>query len=226
MTEFAAPLPPARDRLSALQLAGIATGAGLIAAGALTLARPHVQTVAVAPARPVETHTRPKHHEPHATAQLPAPSAAALAAEARVDAAAARLAASGFARDLFTETGNRELATARRVAGYRPQIVRAARGSGFSPNVLEGIAYVETARGNGFAYARARSRNLASMTRRAGPAASLRRTGRESGGCEESSPGGPCRTTRRRRSCGSTASRTRRCISVRHLIDTRPPGGV
>jgi len=176
MTEFAAPSPPARDRLSALQLAGIAAGAGLIAAGALTLARPHFQPVAVAPARPVETHTRPKHHEPHATAQLPAPSAATLAVEAHVDAAAARLAAGGFARDLFTETRNRELATARRVAAYRPQIVRAARGSGFSPTVLEGIAYVETARGNGFAYARARSRNLASMTRRAGPAASLRRT--------------------------------------------------
>jgi hypothetical protein len=176
MTEFAAPSPPARDRLGALQLAGIAAGAGLIVAGALTLARSQVQPVAVARVRPAEAHTRLKHHEPDATAQRPAPSPAALAAQARIAAMAARLAAAGFARDLFTESRNRELATAARVAAYRPLIVQAARRSGFSPNVLEGIAFVETARGNGFARARARSRNLASMIRRTGAAASLRRT--------------------------------------------------
>jgi hypothetical protein len=175
MTEFAAPSPPAR-RLSALQLAGIATGAGLIAAGALTLARPDVRPVAVAPPRPVEVHTMPKHHEPHATAQLPAPSAATLAAQARVDTVASRLASAGLARPLFTETRGMTVTTAARVAAYRPLIARAARGSGFSPNVIEGIVFVETAHGNGFRHLPRRSRNLASLIRRSGPAASLRRT--------------------------------------------------
>ena len=54
-------------------------------------------------------------------------------------------ATSGSAQVLFTKSPGGVMATAARVAGYRPLIDAATRGSGIDPNLLEGIVFVESA---------------------------------------------------------------------------------
>ena len=54
-------------------------------------------------------------------------------------------ASSGSAQVLFTKSPGGVIATAARVAGYRPLIDAATRGSGIDPNLLEGIVFVESA---------------------------------------------------------------------------------
>ena len=46
---------------------------------------------------------------------------------------------------LFTKSPGGVIATAARVAVFRPLIDAAARGSGVDPNLLEGIVFVESA---------------------------------------------------------------------------------
>ncbi|HUO74821.1 MAG TPA: transglycosylase SLT domain-containing protein [Solirubrobacteraceae bacterium] len=54
-------------------------------------------------------------------------------------------ATAGSAQVLFTKSPGGVMATAARVAAYRPLIDAATRGSGIDPNVLEGIVFVESA---------------------------------------------------------------------------------
>ncbi len=54
-------------------------------------------------------------------------------------------ATSGSAQVLFTKSPGGAMATAARVAAYRPLIDAAARGSGIDPNLIEGIVFVESA---------------------------------------------------------------------------------
>jgi hypothetical protein len=54
-------------------------------------------------------------------------------------------AAAGSAHVLFTQSPGGAVATAARVAAFRPLIDRAAAGSGIDPSVLEGLVFVESA---------------------------------------------------------------------------------
>jgi hypothetical protein len=54
-------------------------------------------------------------------------------------------ATAGSAHVLFTKSPGGAVATAARVAAYRPLIDAASRGSGVDPNLLEGIVFVESA---------------------------------------------------------------------------------
>lgn len=56
-----------------------------------------------------------------------------------------RRAAFGHSHTLYARSPGGVLETARRTARFRSRIVRAARGSGFSPDVLEAIVFVESA---------------------------------------------------------------------------------
>jgi soluble lytic murein transglycosylase-like protein len=141
MTELVLPQPPARDRLRALQIAATAIGGALVAAGVLGLEHHRPVPVAVphAHARRV-ARARPRQREPRATAVRPAP-----AVPQAGDALLSRLAAAGLDRGLFTNSPGGALATAARVAAWRPLIVRAARRSGFDPNEIEGMVFLESA---------------------------------------------------------------------------------
>ena len=66
--------------------------------------------------------------------------AAAPAASAGVGADASQ----AFARPLFTSSPGGVVATAARVSRWRALVVRATRGSGISPSVLEGMIFVES----------------------------------------------------------------------------------
>jgi hypothetical protein len=63
---------------------------------------------------------------------------------AHVSAALAGSAALGLDRGLFTSSPGGVAATAARVARWRPLVERAARGSGFGPNLLEALVFVES----------------------------------------------------------------------------------
>ena len=86
---------------------------------------------------------------------IPAPPAAGVATEAHstdpFSYATARAAdftaraTAGNARPLFSQSPGGALATARRVAAYRPAINRAVQGTGIDPNLLEGLVFVESA---------------------------------------------------------------------------------
>ncbi len=80
---------------------------------------------------------------------LPVASSAAAhggrqASRAHVSAALAGSAAFGLDRALFTSSPGGVEATAARVAHWRPLVERAARGSGFGPNLLEALVFVES----------------------------------------------------------------------------------
>jgi hypothetical protein len=86
---------------------------------------------------------------------VPAPPAAGVAVEAhstdpfsyatsKADDFTAR-AATGNAHVLFTKSPGGALATARRVAAFRPMIDQAVKGTGIDPNLLEGLVFVESA---------------------------------------------------------------------------------
>jgi uncharacterized protein DUF5715 len=63
---------------------------------------------------------------------------------AGVSASLARAAALGLDRGLFTSSPGGVAATAARVARWRPLVVRTARHSGFGPNLLEALVFVES----------------------------------------------------------------------------------
>jgi soluble lytic murein transglycosylase-like protein len=86
---------------------------------------------------------------------VPAPPAPGVAVEAhstdpfsyatsKADDFTAR-AATGNAHVLFTKSPGGALATARRVAAFRPMIDQAVKGTGIDPNLLEGLVFVESA---------------------------------------------------------------------------------
>lgn len=57
----------------------------------------------------------------------------------------ARAAALGLAHPLYAKSPGGVVATARRTASFRPLVERAAAGSGFDPDVLEAIVFLESA---------------------------------------------------------------------------------
>jgi hypothetical protein len=128
LTEIVARLPRSRGTL---QLLAGAAGLVLVAAGLVAL--------------------RPQHASvPHALVRQPAvvrvlPQRTAAPRErARPVTALSRAASHGLDRGLFTSSPGGIVATSARVARWRPLIARAARGSGFSSRLLEGLVFVES----------------------------------------------------------------------------------
>jgi Transglycosylase SLT domain len=74
----------------------------------------------------------------------PQPAGAAAARQARPSLALADAASHAFDRALFTSSPGGILPTAARVTRWHGAVVRAARGSGFSPGLLEAIVLVES----------------------------------------------------------------------------------
>jgi len=154
MVDFVAGHPPRarRESLRALQFAAVALGSALIVAGVFAL-REHRRAVPSAALAPLEPHAHafPAHREPlPATRPLtrraaPRVSVRAERTPAGRDHALAVRASRGLARGLFTLSPGGAVETAARVARWRPQIVRAARRSGFDPAVVEGMVFLESA---------------------------------------------------------------------------------
>jgi hypothetical protein len=153
MVDYAAGHPPRAglERLRALQLAAVAVGPALIVAGLFALRHQQV-TAPTAGSKPEpRAYAAPKPHEPlSATKRLTRvrpkpPSVRVERAPAGREHALAERASRGLARGLFTLSPGGAVETAARVAQWRPQIVRAARGSGFDPDVLEGMVFLESA---------------------------------------------------------------------------------
>jgi Family of unknown function (DUF5715) len=150
LTEIAVTPPPARTRLRALQIAAIAIGSALVAAGLMALRPVRTTVLTTTRIQTARVHVQPHRHTAP-PARVPRPTPPRVAAAPRIswsaasEAALARAASVGLDRGLFTRSPSGALATAARVARWRPLIVRSARGSGFSPNVLEGIVFLESA---------------------------------------------------------------------------------
>ena len=137
MTEISARLPRSRGPIRAVvALAGLA----LLVAGLLAL-RPHSQGAAPSHAEPLVDATGTKRG---AKAQeTVAMAAAAAALDAKLSAAVGRNAS--FAdRSFFTSSPGGVTPTAARVAQWKHLVVRATRGSGISPNLVEALIYVES----------------------------------------------------------------------------------
>jgi soluble lytic murein transglycosylase-like protein len=158
MVELAAPSPQQpSSALRILKLLAIAAGAALVSAGVTALHYPKlVVTLGAKPERQAFTYPRP--HEPLELTRLPR-DAAAEAAKRRAERAAALealrrqsvldsklsdAAAQAFDRGIFTSSPGGVFATAARVAQWKPLIVRASRGSGISPNLIEAMVFVES----------------------------------------------------------------------------------
>jgi soluble lytic murein transglycosylase-like protein len=138
MTELVARLPRSRGQFRVLQALVAAAGLALVVAGVVGL-RPQPSQQS----RPaVEAAAAKRGADAQATV---AAAATARAEEARLDVTLSEAAARGLDRGLFTSSPGGVVATAARVTQWRPLIVRAARGSGFSPNVLEALVFVESA---------------------------------------------------------------------------------
>ena len=139
MTEIVARLPRPRGAQRVLQLLAGAAGLGLVAAGLLVL-RPHPaarQPVARPAALPVLVRRAPQLSVPRVRTPSAAP-------DARRSTRLARVAARGLDRGLFTSSPGGIVATAARVARWRPLVARAVRGSGFGERLLEGLVFVES----------------------------------------------------------------------------------
>jgi soluble lytic murein transglycosylase-like protein len=157
MAEIAAQLPRPTGGSRVLQLLVLAAGAALVAGGVTLLRSPELAS-SPRSGPELRAYTYPRHHEPVLLTRAPR-SAAAVAAARKASAAAAaralrardvfdaRLAAAasrGFDRGIFTSSPGGVFATADRVARWKPLIVRAARGSGISPNLVEAMVLVES----------------------------------------------------------------------------------
>ncbi len=169
MTEIAVPVPQRRVAVRLLQLFALALGSAVAVAGGVSLLRqPLPRAVAHPAVAAPAAFTHPLPHEPVELTRLPrdaAGRAAAAAAAARIaraqavyDAGLSADASRAFDRGLFVASPGGVLATAARVARWRPLVVRAVRGTGIGPNLLEAVVFVES---SGYRTARA-GRSLAS----------------------------------------------------------------
>jgi Family of unknown function (DUF5715)/Transglycosylase SLT domain len=135
MTEIAARLPRPRGSSLRLILLTAALGLGLLVAGLL---------VALQPGKPAATrvvHSVQKAVSKPARGRVPvAASPASPLVSDRLAIAASR----GLDRGLFTSSPGGVVATAARVAQWRPLIVRATRKSHFGPNIVEGLVFIES----------------------------------------------------------------------------------
>src|SRR5436305_10751920 len=113
MTELAAPQPSARDRVRALEIAAAAVGRAFVAAGALTLLHHRAAPVAAERTKPTAVaQTKPRHHDPAATARRSSVPKVATRFPRSTDAVVSRLAAAGLDRGLFTPSPGGAPATA------------------------------------------------------------------------------------------------------------------
>lgn len=156
MTELAAHLPRA-SRPRILQLLALAAGSALIAAGVTVLRMPGLELPLGFGSAEPQSYSYPQPHEPLELTRLPRDAAGdaarrlaaakafakALAAQAPLDEPLAADAARAFGRSLIL-SGPGALATAARVAAWRPLVVRATSGSSVDPNLLEAMVYVES----------------------------------------------------------------------------------
>src|SRR5205814_300560 len=123
---ISAPRPRGAAPARLLQLLALATGSALLVVVGISSLR-H-STVVSTPSAGVQAHTAPRPHEPLDLTRLPRDAAAiAAAAHARtaLDARIAVDAARGFDRGIFVSSPGGALATAARVARWRPLVVRA-----------------------------------------------------------------------------------------------------
>jgi hypothetical protein len=136
LTEIVARLPRSRGPLRALQVFVLLAGLALLALGVNAL-RPHTH-VHGATAAPVAMQGAKRG----APARLA--NARSAAAEARLAGVLGNDAASAFDRGLFEASPGGVVATAVRVAQWHRLVVRVARGSGFSPGLIEAMIFVES----------------------------------------------------------------------------------
>jgi hypothetical protein len=138
LTEIVARLPRSRGPLRALQALILLGGLAVLAYGVNAL-RPHAQahthSAAAAPAAAPGT----KRGAPARLANT-----RAAGAEARVAAMLGNDAAHAFDRGIFEASPGGVVSTAVRVAQWRGLVSRAARGSGFSPALVEAMIFVES----------------------------------------------------------------------------------
>jgi len=136
----------------ALKLLGLAALSALVAGAVMSLHYPRLPLVMKAADPPAYMH--PRQHEPLELTRLPRDAAAEAAERAVVvramrrriafDTKLANGAAVGFDRSIFSYSPGGVVGTAVRVARWKPLIVRAARGSGISPNLVEAMVFVES----------------------------------------------------------------------------------
>jgi Family of unknown function (DUF5715) len=149
MTEITAELPRGRASVRLLQLLALALGSALLAAGVSTHVWPALRPAAAPVLSGPEAHIVPRPHEPVELTRLPRDAATAAAAQAAraqaaLDPQLAADAALGFDRGLFVASPGGVIATAARVARWRPLVLRAVRGTGIDPNLLEAMVLVES----------------------------------------------------------------------------------
>lgn len=121
-----------------LQAVVLAAGLGLVAFGALAL-RPQARTHAVEP--PISA---PGEKRGAAARLFIVRAQAEQARRQRAAQALGRDAAAGFDRGFFTASPGGVVESAARVAQWRPFVMRATRGSGVSPAVLEAMVFAES----------------------------------------------------------------------------------
>jgi hypothetical protein len=138
MTELAARIPRPRGPILQTLVAG--AGVALVVAGLIAL-RPEASREAGLRAGAVDTTGVKRGAPAH---RVFAAAAAAAVARAQASSTLSEAAARGLDRGLFTSSPGGIVATAARVARWRPLVVRATRGSGFSPNLLEALVFVES----------------------------------------------------------------------------------
>jgi hypothetical protein len=127
LTEIALRLARPCAAIRVLQALVLLAGLAFVAAGFVVLRPSHaVERVRVEPASEVRT-------------KRGAPALAFAAHAASVRSAVSKDAALAFGRTLFTSNPGGIVAAAARVNRLRPLVVRAARGSGFSANTVEGV---------------------------------------------------------------------------------------
>jgi soluble lytic murein transglycosylase-like protein/uncharacterized protein YcbK (DUF882 family) len=158
MAEIAAQLHRGPSGVSrAIQLVVLAAGTAFLVGGVMVLRSPDLR-LPLHGKPEAQAFMYPRPHEPVELTRLPRDAAADAAKRKAAAAAAARAlqrqavldaqltaaAAHSFDRGIFTSSPGGILATAARVAQWKPLIVRAARGSGISPNLVEAMVFVES----------------------------------------------------------------------------------
>ena len=139
-TEFAARLPARRrDELRALGLWAVVAAVAIAAASGYAVTRAPERAQAAPPAG--AKHRRHHHRWARKHTRTKRIDRRRVRPETRLE----RDGAAGLSHVLFVRSLGGPIATAARTARYRGLIERAARGSGFSPNMLEGMVFLESA---------------------------------------------------------------------------------
>jgi uncharacterized protein DUF5715 len=143
MSQIAVVKPPSRDRRPILQVVGVVAGLLLVLAGALAM--PRVRDIELVPRKlgPLPLFVAPPARL-LATEHGGRAQGSSAHSQSDLYRRSARAAALGLDRGLFTSSPGGVLATAARVAQWRPLVVREARLGDLDPNLLEAIVFVES----------------------------------------------------------------------------------